>query len=122
MQGYEKRKLEKIEFEMSKEDSNTNMFRNTEGFSIGIKPNKDLNLKMKRKEETLNRNQEINNLFALQNITTYNKPFIDLKKEENYKRSLTEESIRQKIKKKREESINEKKNKNKIKFEAILKK
>lgn len=118
----QERKVDKTEFELSKNESSSNIFRNTDGFSIGIKPNKDLNLKKKRKEELLLRNQEINNLFDFQNITTYNKPFLDVKKESNNQRSQTEESIRRNIKKKREESINIKKIKSQKKFEAIQKK
>jgi len=57
------------------------MFRTTEGFSIGIKNNKNLNLKKKRKEEVLERNQELDNFFYLENITTYNQPLIKVNKD-----------------------------------------
>lgn len=99
------------------------MFRTTEGFSIGIKNNKNLNLKKKRKEEVLERNQELDNFFYLENITTYNQPLIKVNKDViNNKRSLTEDSIRNKIKKKREESIKNMKIKSKKKMESVQKK
>ena len=113
---------ENIDFEMSKNDSNSNIFKNTDGFSIGIKPNKNLNLKKKRKEDILIRNQEINNIFGFQNITSYNKPFFDINNYQNMqKRSLTEESIRQNIKNLREESLCLNKINNKNKIEAVKK-
>jgi hypothetical protein len=116
------KKNENIDFEMSKNDSNSKMFKNTDGFSIGIKPNKDLNLKKKRKEDILIRNQEINNIFGFQNITSYNKPFFDINNYQNIqKRSLTEESIRQNIKNLRKESLCLNKIKNKNKIEAVKK-
>ncbi len=116
------KKMEKILFEMNNHES-SNMPKNIEGFSIGIKNNKDLNLKRKRKEEIMHRNQELNKYFNFENITTYNKPFLASNKEDfEYKRSLTEESIREKIKKKKEENFHLKKLKNKIRHETVHKK
>lgn len=116
------RKVEKLLYETNKNDT-SNMLKTTEGFSIGIKPNKDLNLKKRRKEELIQRNQEFNKFFNFQNITTYNKPFLETNKENiNNQRSLTEESIREKIKKKKEENLNAKKLKNKKKMESVQKK
>ena len=67
------------------------------------------------------RNKDFNNLFCFENITTYNKPFYDKSNEVNNQRSLTEESVREKIKKKREESLNMKKLQNQKKMQSLQK-
>lgn len=118
------KKDENSNFDIFKNESNQNTFKQSDGFSIGIKTNKDLNLKKKRKEQIVARNHEINNVFSIKNITTYSKPFYETNedyKSQNNQRSLTEDSIYKKIKKKREESSSLYKLRNKKKYENAQK-
>lgn len=84
-----------------------NFNKTTEGFSIGIKINKDSNYKAKRREQLQQAHTNINNIFGFQNITTYNKPFFKANEETlNNQRSLSEESTREKVRKQKEQKRN----------------
>ena len=61
----------------------------SEGFSIGIKPNRNLDLRKKRKEEYLTNNEKLN-AFDFNNILKYNE-------HEKIVQSITEGSITERI-------------------------
>lgn len=67
----------------------------TEGFSIGIKPNKNLDLRKKRKEEYISNNEKLN-AFEFDNILKYNAKE-ERERDINRERCITDESVQERI-------------------------